>query len=71
MFGEQVMNLKVNGYDRQFKGTTVAELLDELRVMPARVAVEVNMNIVKKAEHGEFRLSEGDVVEIVNFVGGG
>jgi thiamine biosynthesis protein ThiS len=33
--------------------------------------VEVNLGIVRKAEYGTFRLKEGDVVEIVSFVGGG
>lgn len=65
------MNITVNGEERQFGKTTVAELLEELRVMPAGVAVEVNLNIVKKAKYGDYQLADGDVVEIVNFVGGG
>ena len=50
---------------------TVKELLRELQVQPGQVAVEVNLSIVKKADYPSFRLTDGDKVEIVNFVGGG
>jgi len=49
----------------------VQELLDELKIASGRVAVEVNMIVVRKAEYGTFQLNDGDTVEIVNFVGGG
>ncbi len=65
------MNIKVNGEDLQIAELTLAELLEELKVVSARVAVEVNLNIVKKADYDKYMLAEGDVVEIVNFVGGG
>jgi sulfur carrier protein len=65
------MNIKVNGEDRQISQLTLAELLEELQVMPAGVAVEVNLKIIKKADYNKYRLAAGDVVEIVNFVGGG
>ena len=47
------------------------ELLDELKIASGRVAVEVNLTVVRKAEYGTFPLIDGDTVEIVNFVGGG
>jgi thiamine biosynthesis protein ThiS len=65
------MNLKVNGEERQSEKRTLNELLEELGIMPERVAVEVNLKIIKKADHDMYQLSEGDVIEIVNFVGGG
>lgn len=65
------MKLKVNGEDFKTGAGTVGALLSELRVEPARVAVEVNLAIIKKADYEGFRLSDGDAVEIVNFVGGG
>jgi sulfur carrier protein len=49
----------------------VLELLEELKITVGRVAVEVNMVIVRRTEYEQFRLNDGDVVEIVNFVGGG
>lgn len=66
------MRLTVNGEIHDGIGAaTVAELLEELKIIPGRVAVEVNRNIVRKAEYGTFELHDGDAIEIVNFVGGG
>lgn len=66
------MKLKLNGALSEFQdGTTVAGLLKNLQIEPARVAVEVNLEIVKKKDFHKRMLKEGDSVEIVNFVGGG
>lgn len=65
------MTLKVNGEEYVTEKDTVAELLKEMDVVPERVAVEVNMAIIKKSALGDFKLNDGDSVEIVYFVGGG
>jgi sulfur carrier protein len=49
----------------------VAELLALVSAPSEGIAVEVNQSIVRRAELGEKRLSEGDRVEIVGLVGGG
>ena len=66
------MRLKINGETKDNIGAaTLKELLEELGIISGRVAVEVNAAIVKKADYDTFRLKDGDVLEIVNFVGGG
>ncbi len=65
------MKLRVNGNIIETGANTVFGLLEELNIKPERVAVEVNMKVLKKTEYRDFTLSEGDSVEIVNFVGGG
>lgn len=65
------MRLIINGDDIDSNAGTVRELLDELKIVSGRVAVEVNLAIVKKAEYESCKLKDGDKVEIVNFVGGG
>lgn len=66
------MKLTLNGEIKQIEnGITVSGLLESLQIEPARVAVEVNLNIIKKADYLSHQLSEGDSVEIVSFVGGG
>ena len=66
------MRLKINGETvDNLRAKTVMELLDELKIRSGRVAVEVNLAIVKKADYSGFALKDGDAVEIVNFVGGG
>ena len=52
-------------------GLTVLCLLRHLGVPAERVAVERNGAVVKKARHAEEPVSDGDVLEIVTFVGGG
>ena len=66
------MKIIVNGEPSEIQdNTTVAALLDSLEIGRERVAVEVNLDIVKKSEYDAHNLSEGDKVEIVHFVGGG
>jgi len=66
------MRLKINGETKDnIRATTLKELIEELGIISGRVAVEVNEAIVKKADYETFRLKDSDVVEIVNFVGGG
>jgi thiamine biosynthesis protein ThiS len=51
--------------------TMVGDLIAELRMKPARVALELNDRVIAKADYLTTRLAAGDRVEIVNFVGGG
>ena len=66
------MELTVNGQARTLaEGLTVAQLLEELKVQPERVVVEVNLTILKRDQLRGTILKERDQVEIVQFVGGG
>jgi sulfur carrier protein len=66
------MRVTVNGALREIPtGMTVRELVLQLGLDGGPVAVEKNLEVVPRAEHGRAVLSEGDVVEIVHFVGGG
>ena len=53
------------------EGSSVAALLDRLKIATPRVAVERNREIVPKAEYGTTKLLPGDALEVVEFVGGG
>ena len=66
------MRIKVNGQWREGDDTTcIAELLDALSLEPRRVAVELNKQIIRRANHATTPLSDGDELEIVTLVGGG
>ena len=67
-----MMELTVNGEKQQLPDRiTVTQLLHTLKTPPERVVVELNLTILKRAQHPETVLQEGDQVEIVRFVGGG
>lgn len=63
--------LTVNGEPRRSAALTVAELVREIGLKPEKVAVERNGTIVPRSTLAEASLGDGDVLEIVTFVGGG
>jgi len=66
------MKIQVNGESRELPaGCTVAALLDSLGVKQPHVAIELNLEVVPRAQHGERVLRDGDRLEVVTLVGGG
>jgi thiamine biosynthesis protein ThiS len=66
------MLLHINGEQRDFPdGLTVAALVAQLGMKPDRVAVELNLEIVPRAQWETTQLKTGDKLEVVHFVGGG
>jgi sulfur carrier protein len=66
------MKLTVNGEAREVPDAlTVRGLLEHLGLVGGPVAVEVNQDVVPRAEHRSRVLRSGDAVEIVHLVGGG
>jgi thiamine biosynthesis protein ThiS len=53
------------------QGATLAALVEQLALAPERLAVELNREVVRRADWPRTTLNEGDRVEIVHFVGGG
>jgi len=66
------MRIRVNGdWAEHEDGLSVAGLLEAMSLEPLRVAVERNQQLVRRAEHAETPLADGDELEIVTLVGGG
>lgn len=66
------MLLTINGSPRDVPDDlTVRDLVVHLGLGDGPVAVEVNREIIPRAEHATRRVNGGDSVEIVHFVGGG
>ena len=66
------MTITLNGDKHELAAPlSVSELLEKLEIDARRVAVELNLAVVKKAAYESSVIKEGDEVEIVNFVGGG
>lgn len=64
-------SITLNGAPHRSGADTIADLVRELELVPEKVAVERNGAIVPRSTLGEAPLAEGDVLEIVHFVGGG
>jgi thiamine biosynthesis protein ThiS len=66
------MTITLNGDRFEVDGpVTVAALLTKLDIDSRRVAVERNLEVVKRALYDGTEVNDGDQIEIVNFVGGG
>jgi thiamine biosynthesis protein ThiS len=65
------MRIFVNGREREVEARDITALVAELDLDPRKVAVELNLAIVPRSLHAGTPLSEGDRVEVVQFVGGG
>jgi len=66
------MQIVLNGEPRSLPApVTVTGLLETLGLAGARVAVELNREIVPRSRHGEQTVRDGDRVEVVRAIGGG
>jgi sulfur carrier protein len=66
------IEIVLNGEPRTApEGQTVLGLLEQLRLDPSRVAVELNRRIVKQPRWADTVLQPGAEIEVVQFVGGG
>jgi thiamine biosynthesis protein ThiS len=66
------VTISLNGEPHDLESPlSVSALLERLAIDPRRVAVEVNLEVVRRTRYHEVTIGAGDQVEIVNFVGGG
>ena len=66
------MRVYINGEAREFSSPlSLAQLIAELDLPPARIAVELNRTVVRRNEWSTTDLRDDDRIEIVHFVGGG
>lgn len=72
MVPPMAIRVRVNGVEREFEdGTTVAAMLARLGRSPQVAAVERNREVVPRARFADQQLEDGDVLEVVQLVGGG
>jgi len=66
------MEITLNGKTREVADAiTITQLLDELKLHPLRVAVQVNLDIIKRDRYEAATLQPGDTVEVLTFMAGG
>jgi sulfur carrier protein len=72
MSNESGFTIQLNGQPHTIDGDArLTTLIEGLHLRRGRVAVEINQAVVPKADWVDIVLRPGDLVEIVNFVGGG
>jgi len=66
------MILIINGDTKETKeGSSLLQIMQELKIEDKVMAAAVNMNIVKKDSWSEYKPQDGDALELLHFVGGG
>ena len=63
--------IQINGKEYQFDRKKLTSVLEDFEYDRRLIAVELNEEIIPKANYDDTVLKSGDVVEIVSFVGGG
>ncbi|MEE1227804.1 MAG: sulfur carrier protein ThiS [Lachnospiraceae bacterium] len=63
--------VRVNGEDMNVAGKKLSDFLKESDYRPGTYVVECNEEIIHKEDYDNYTLKEGDVLEIVSFMGGG
>lgn len=67
--------LKINGREKEFEDgkmpSTLMELLNHMGIHHATVVAEINGKVINRKTFADTLLDEGQVIELVRFVGGG
>lgn len=72
MHSDGTVSIRVNGeHKRITAGLTLAQLATELGLVPEKLAVERNLEVVPRSTLDQVIVEDGDELEIVHFVGGG
>ena len=66
------MDITLNGEPKAIKtNSNISDLIQLMDLGEARIAVELNLEIVPRSEHVTTILKEGDTLEVVHAIGGG
>ena len=69
---EPSIRIRLNGSEREIApGHSVRDLLESLDLRPELVVVERNREILLRERYSDVIVADGDVLEVVHFVGGG
>ena len=64
--------IRVNGQEKPLDAELLlSDFLEQEGYLRARIAVELNGEIIPGSQYGKMRLKDGDVLEVVSCVGGG
>lgn len=66
------MKITLNGKEKELESVcTITELIESVGQKPQRIAVQLNSQIIKREQYSEQTITDGDIIEMLQFVGGG
>ena len=66
------MTIFINGESKYLAaGLNLNELLKHFSLPSERIAIELNMEVIRKKDWENIKLNDGDKLEVIHFVGGG
>lgn len=66
------MQITINGIDHILdEGVSISDLLKNLNIDSRKFAIELNLVIVAAEEYQTTFIEDGDIIEVVEFIGGG
>ena len=65
------MQIKLNGKLQSIQSQNLDALVREQGLTPSCLVIEHNLEVIKQENWARTEIREGDVVELLNFVGGG
>ncbi|MDR0401882.1 MAG: sulfur carrier protein ThiS [Endomicrobium sp.] len=67
-----MINVKINGENKKIKSkTSIADFLKDNNIAPLETTIEYNLEVINQKKISKIILKEGDILEILRFVGGG
>lgn len=65
------MKINLNGNVIETQKTTLEALVVEKKYNPDTLVAEVNFKVIRQEFWNSLKIQDGDVIELLNFVGGG
>ena len=66
------MNIIVNGSQHDCPANeNISGLLLSLKMQDKKIALEINKEVIPRGEYDSHTLSDGDIIEIIQAIGGG
>lgn len=66
------MTITLNGKEKKIESNcTLTVLIESVGQKPQRIAVQLNGTVIKRDEYDKHTVQDGDVIELLQFVGGG
>ncbi len=63
--------VRINGQEENAAGCLLKDYLEQKGYPADGIAVECNEQMLPKSQYASYRIKDGDVLEVVSFVGGG